>query len=476
MAYGILNSKLVNQGVCMSTFTGLLIRGGTLVTHEMMLKADLLTSGEKIQAVGNNLPQPEGVKVIDADGLYVLPGIIDAHAHIQLDTGLFRSEDGWLQGSESAAYGGVTTVVDFATQFKGQSFGQALENRLIEAQPSVIDYAFHMMVTDVPPEQEETLGELTEIGIQSIKLYTTYRPNYYADDATILRLMGAAARNGLISLVHCENDAIVSAQTQALVSAGNTGWRYHGLARPSLAEQEATGRVLFLAEAAHAPVVIAHNSTKLTSELIAKARERGFKAFSETTPQYLLLDETLYEGSEPWRYILQPPLRNAAENDGLWSLVGEGRLDMIVTDHCGYTREQKLVTDDFTKTPGGLPGLETSLPLMATYGVDAGRISWMDLVRMMAVNPARLYNLWPRKGALVPGADADIVLYDPNKTWTITQPALHNAAGYTPFEGFPVTGKVITTLLRGDFLIRDEVFVGKASRGQFLERAPLFWD
>ncbi len=460
----------------MSTLTKLLIRGGTLVTHEMMLKADLLTCGEKIQAVGHNLPAPEGVKVLDADGLLVLPGIIDAHAHIQLDTGLFRADDGWLQGSRSAAYGGVTTVVDFATQFTGQSFEQALENRLIEAQPSVIDYAFHMMVTDVPPGQEEMLGELTEIGIQSIKLYTTYRPNYYADDATILRLMEAAARNGLICLVHCENDAIVSAQTQALVSSGNTDWRYHGLSRPSLAEQEAAGRVLFLAKAANAPVVIAHNSTKLTSEIVAEAQEKGLNAFSETAPQYLLLDETQYEGSEPWRYILQPPLRDAAENDGLWSLIGKGRLDMIVTDHCGYTREQKLVTDDFTKTPGGLPGLETSLPLMATYGVDAGRISWMDLVRMMVVNPAHIYNLWPRKGALIPGADADLVLYDPNKMWTITQDTLHNAAGYTPFEGLPVTGKVITTLRRGELLIHDGAFVGKTSSGQYLERAPLYWD
>ncbi|TFG71424.1 MAG: hypothetical protein E4H27_04660 [Anaerolineales bacterium] len=173
--------------------------------------------------------------------------------------------------------------------------------------------------------------------------------------------------------------------------------------------------------------------------------------------------------------MLQPPLRDASENDGLWSLVSEGRLDMIVTDHCGYTREQKLAVDDFSKTPGGLPGLETSLSLMATYGVDAGRISWMDLVRMMAVNPARLYNLWPRKGTLMPGGDADIVLFDPNKTWTLSQDTLHDAAGYTPFEGMPVTGKVISTLLRGDFLVRDEDYVGKAS-GQFLERAPLFWD
>ena len=460
----------------MGETTGFLIRGGTLVTHEMTIKADILTCGEKIQAVGYNLPVPEGVEVLLADGLLVLPGIIDSHTHIELDTGLFHAEDGWFEGSRAAAFGGVTTVVDFATQFHGQGFKQALENRIVEAQPSVIDYAFHMMVTDVALGQEESLGELVDLGIQSIKLYTTYRPNYYADDATILRLMDAAARNGLICLVHCENDAIVSAQTQVLVSSGKTGWRYHGLARPSVAEHEATLRVLFLAETVNAPVVIAHNSTTLTSKLVAEARERGLKAFSETTPQYLLLDETLYEGSEPWRYILQPPLRNSAENEGLWSLVSDGRIDMIITDHCGYTREQKLVSDNFTKTAGGLPGLETSLPLIASFGVSEGRIEWTDLVRMMAYNPARLYNLWPRKGVLVPGADADLVLYDPNQAWTISQDVLHDTAGYSPFEGFPVKGKVITTIRRGELLVQDGIFFATKSSGQYLMRAPMFWD
>ena len=288
--------------------------------------------------------------------------------------------------------------------------------------------------------------------------------------------MDAAARNGLTSLIHCENDAIVSAQTQALISAGNTGWQYHGLARPGMAEQEATQRVLFLAEKTNATVVIAHNSTKLTTEFVTHARENGQHAFSETTPQYLLLDDSLYNGREPWRYILQPPLRSSAENEGLWSHLSEGHLDMVVTDHCGYTREQKLMTDNFSKTPGGLPGLETSLPLMATYGVDAGRISWMDLVRMMVVNPARIYNLWPRKGTLLPGSDADIVLYDPHKAWTIAQDNLHNTTGYTPFEGVPASGSVITTVRRGEILVEDGVFVAKTSGGQYLHREPLFWD
>ncbi len=260
-----------------------------------------------------------------------------------------------------------------------------------------------MMVTDLPPGQEEELGILPELGIQSIKLYTTYRPIYYADDAMVLRWFEAAARYGLISLVHCENDSLVAAQTAALVAAGHTGWAYHGASRPLLAEQEATSRVLLLAGAAGAPVVIAHASTGRTVEMVATARASGQVAFTETTPQYLLLDSTLYEGNEPWRYVLQPPLRPPAQTEALWSLVSDGQVDMVVTDHCDYKRAQKLAMDDFTKTPGGLPGTETSLLLMATYGVAAGRLEWTDLVRLMAANPARIYNLWPRKGALMPG-------------------------------------------------------------------------
>lgn len=455
---------------------GWLIQDGTVVTDEHLLTADILTLGEKIQAIGHDLPVPPGVEVISAEGFLVLPGLIDAHVHIQLDTGLFSAPEDWEEGSTTAAFGGVTTVVDFATQFAGQSFAEALDVRLRQAASSVIDYAFHMMVTDVPPGHEESLKQLPDLGVQSIKLYTTYRPNYYADDATILRLLESAAGYGLISLVHCENDAIVSAQTQALVAAGKTGWRYHGRARHVVAEQEATARILFLAETVDAPVVIAHNSTALTSALVADARARGQKAFSETTPQYLLLDESLYDGDVPWKYILQPPLRAASECDGLWSLLSQGAIDMVITDHCGYTREQKRQQDDFTKTPGGLPGLETTLPLMATYGVDNGRIEWTDVVRVLAVNPARLYNLWPRKGTLMPGADADLVLFDPAQEWTITQDALHNSTGYTPFEGMQVKGKVVSTLRRGEVLVRNGVFVARPSSGQYLPRSPLFWD
>ncbi len=460
----------------MNAKSTLLIQGGTLVTPEALFEADILVQGEAIQAIGVALPAPEGTPVVDATGMLILPGVIDAHAHIKLDTGIYKTPDDWFTESRAAAFGGVTTVVDFATQFKGQTLEEAVQARREEAAPSAIDYAFHVMVTDVPPGDEDELGILSELGTPSIKLYTTYRPNYYADDATLFRLMEAAGRYGLMTLVHCENDSLVTAQTEMLIAEGKTAFRYHGEARPALAEQEAAARVLFLARAAQAPVVIAHNSSAGTVALIAEARNRGQVAFSETAPQYLLLDNTLYEGSEPWRYILQPPLRDPKEKEALWERISDGLVDMIITDHCDYTKKQKTAVDDFNKTPGGLPGMETLLPLMVTYGVGEDRIDWTDLVRLLSANPAQIYGLWPRKGALLPGSDADLVLYDPEGETTLTAEALHTLGGYTPYEGIPAKGRVVATLRRGEFLVRDGAFVSKKGSGLFIPREPMYWE
>jgi dihydropyrimidinase len=449
----------------------ILIRGGRVVTAEDTVRADLLIRGAYVAAMGLDLPATSDTDVVEADGLWVLPGVIDAHTHIQLDTGAYRTDDSWDTGSRAAALGGVTTVIDFATQFEGQSFESALEARLQEAAPSWVDYAFHMMVTDVPAGEEDRLSALPALGVQSIKLYTTYRPFYYMDDAALLRLLRAAQKYGLLTLVHCENDAIVTAKTEALVAAGNTGWRFHGDARPGLAEEEAAARVLFLAREVGAPVVIVHNSTARTSSLVVEARAQGQLAYAETAPQYLLLDDSRYAGEEPWRYILQPPLRSKTECEALWALLAAGAVDMVITDHCDYTRAQKLESDTFTKTPGGLPGLETLLPLMATYGVAKGRLDWPDLVRLLSRNPAQLYGLWPRKGVLRPGADADVVLYDPEPETIMTDEAIHMRAGYTPFQGMRVQGRVVSTLRRGAFLVRDGALVDPGDRGVFLRRS-----
>lgn len=451
----------------------LLVRGGTLVTPQGVLEGDLLAQGERIKAIGRGLPAEPDTRVIDAEGCYVLPGVIDAHTHIQLDTGVYQTPDDWFIGTRAAACGGVTTVVDFATQFPPQTLSEAVEARLVEAEEAVIDYGFHVMVTDLPPGREHELADLITLGTPSVKLYTTYRPNYYADDATILRLMKACADRGILPLVHCENDDMVTAETEALVAAGETSWRHHGRSRPALAEQEAIQRVLFLAQAVGAPVHICHCSTAASVSLVAEAADAGQPVTCETCPQYLLLDRSAYEGPEPWRYILQPPLRNAEEPDRLWRLVEAGLVDLMATDHCDYTRAQKLAVNDFTQTPGGLPGMETLLPLTFSGGVADGRLTLPHLTELLSTGPARLWGLWPQKGVLQPGSDADIVVYDPARPGEIRAEDLHHLAGYTPYEGIKVQGRVKATISRGEIVYREGQFVGRRGRGEFVKRKPL---
>jgi dihydropyrimidinase len=328
------------------------------------------------------------------------------------------------------------------------------------------------MVTDLPPGREGEIADLASLGVPSVKLYTTYRPNYYADDATILRLMSACADHGVLPLVHCENDDLVTRRIEALVAAGETGWRHHGASRPALAEQEAVQRVLFLAEAAGSPVHICHCSTARSVSLVAEAVEAGQMATCETCPQYLLLDKSVYHGSEPWRYILQPPLRGPEEPRRLWTLVEAGLVNLIATDHCDYTRAQKMALNDLTETPGGLPGMETLLPLMFTYGVAAGRLTLSHLTELLSANPARLWGLWPKKGTLQPGADADVIVYDPAPTDQISEENLHHLAGYTPYEGMDVRGQVRATIARGQVIYHQGRFIGVEGRGRFVSREP----
>ncbi len=451
----------------------ILIRGGTLVTPDGCFPGDVAIEDESIAAVGAGLRMTEQYNVLDARGCIVLPGLIDCHTHIALNTGIYQTPDDWEIGTRTAACGGITTIIDYATQYPGQSLRQALENRWAEAEgKACIDYGLHCMVTDLPRGREDELGDLVRLGVPSIKLYTTYRPNYYADDDLILRMLRASASGGLLVTLHCENDALVTAATADLVARHQTTWQYHGRARPALAEHEATQRALFLAEATGAPVYIVHCSTGRTVELVRQARGRGQVAFAETCIQYLLLDDSRYNGPHPERYILQPPLRDQAECVALWRLIEESAISTIATDHCDYTLEQKTVVNDFTQTPGGLPGMETLFRLLYTYGVVEGRLSWDQLVRLVAINPARIFGLYPRKGILAPGADADIVVFDPRGETIIQASQLHNIAGYTPYEGMRVQGTLKMTIARGQIVYEEGEFKGTPGRGRFVAGEP----
>lgn len=537
----------------------ILIRNGTLVTPQGELRADLRIVGERIHSIGVDLTPEAGEEVLDATNCVVLPGVVDPHVHIKLDTGIYRTPDDWAVGTRTAACGGVTTVVDFATQFPGQDVRQAVANRLAEAQDlAQIDYSFHVMLTELPADDAELdrwMADLVEMGTPSAKVYTTYRPNYYQDDYSLLRVMRAAGRHGVVVLVHAENDALVSGATARLVAEGKTELAYHGAARPALAEVEAVQRALLLAREANCPLYVVHNSVARSAELIAAARQAGQVAFSETCPQYLVLDETVYAGEHPEWGIMQPPLRHPSEPERLWQLVASGAVNAIGTDHCDYTLLQKLglrpleeptvqaalgllneeqremvilrtgLRDGwarewrevayalgtsreavrrmenevvrrlqelngaletlrqaatangrprlpFTQTPGGIPGLETSLPLMATYGVATGRITWSRLVQLMCTTPAQVFGLYPRKGVLLPGADADVVVFDPQVQWTVRATNLHNIAGYTPYEGRRLQGQVRFTVSRGRVIFRGGEFLGELGSGRFVEGRP----
>lgn len=533
----------------------LLIQHGTLVTPFGELPGDLRIVDERIHSMGVALSPEPGEEVLDAAGCVVLPGLVDPHTHIQLDTGIYQTPDDWAVGTRTAACGGVTTVIDFATQFPGQDVRTAVANRLAEAQDMAkIDFGLHVMLTELPDDDELDgwMADLVELGTPSVKVYTTYRPNYYQDDDSLLRVLRAAGRRGVVVMVHAENDALVSAATARLVAAGKTDLAYHGAARPALAEVEAVQRMLLLAREAACPLYVVHNSVARSSELIHAARQAGQMAWSETCPQYLLLDERVYAGEHPEWGIMQPPLRQPAEAERLWELVASGAVNSIGTDHCDYTLLQKhgihplespavqdvlamlpeeeremvvlraglrdgwqrewrevaramgtsrdairrLENDavrrlqeangalgalsdavtvqgqprlPFTQTPGGIPGLETMLPLLATEGVAAGRITWAQLAELTSANPARAFGLYPRKGALMPGSDADVVVFDPSADVTIKAANLHNIAGYTPYEGRRVRGRVRFTISRGLVVCRAGEFLGQRGWGRLVE-------
>jgi dihydropyrimidinase len=447
----------------------ILIRNGTLILPDGERRGDLLLAGERIADVGHGLATEGAGRVIDASGCVVLPGLVDPHTHIQLDTGIYKTPDNWEIGTRTAACGGVTTVIDFATQFPEQDVAEALRARLAEiGELAQIDFGLHMMLTRLPDDAEldRWMAWLVEAGVPSVKLYTTYRPNYYQDDAALWRAFSMAAKYDMTVMLHCENDAIVSAATSELVAHGETGLANHGRARPAFAEVEAAHRALFLARATGCRLYVVHCSVCGTVDQVCEARVDGQRAIAETTPQYLLLDEDLYAGEHPEWVIMQPPLRAPVEKPGLWARLAAGDIATVGTDHCDYTIAEKRVSSKFTETPGGIPGLETVLPLLATYGVSEGRISWTTLVEAACTAPARIFGL-ENKGALIAGYDADVVLYDPRQPGTIRAEALHAMAGYTPYDGWAVTGAVRTVFSRGRQLVRDGEFLSAPGWGRF---------
>src|SRR5438128_2969038 len=450
----------------------MLIRGGTVVTADGEGIADVRIRDGRVAEVRLDLP-PDG-DVIDAAGHLVLPGVVDPHTHLLLDTGTARTADDFESGSLSAAAGGVTTFLDFAPQQPGQRFAEALQSRLdlIEGR-SYIDYAVHLNIAHLPDGWEHDLAALVEAGVTSAKIYTTYRGTiFYADDWTWYRLMERSREAGFLVQVHAENDAIVEGMAQQLVAEGKRSLKYHALARPAVAEAEAVGRGLLFSRATGSPVYFVHLSTPLAGDMISEARRSGVQAIAETCPHYLVLDDSRYDQPDAARYIMTPPLRDRESQEQLWDRLSRGAIQSVGSDHCGFSLSQRAGVDDFREISPGIPGVETSLLLMHSFGVVPQRLSRSDLVRLLCTNPAKIFGLWPQKGDLQPGSEADIVLFDPRPQRVLSASELHSRAGFSPYEGLTVTGKVHTTICRGEVIYREGAIVGDRGFGRFVKCRP----
>jgi dihydropyrimidinase len=450
----------------------MLIQGGTVVTADGERKADVLVRDGKVADVREGIAS--GEDVIDATGLLVLPGVVDPHTHLLLDTGTARTADDFESGSASAAAGGVTTYLDFAPQLHGQPFREALRARLdlIEGR-SHVDYGIHLNITDLADGWEGELEALVDAGVTSAKVYTTYRDTiFYADDWTWYRLMERSGRAGLLVQVHAENDAIVVGKTQELLRQGKSGLAYHGVSRPAFAEVEAVNRGLIFSRETGSPIYFVHLSTPDSVDLITQARDQGVLAIAETCPHYLVLDDSVYTRPDAARYVMTPPLRDRTSQAQLWARLAEQTIHTVGSDHCGFSLAQREGVDDFSRVSPGVPGVETSLLLLFTFGVVGHHMRLRQMVRLLSTNPAKIFGLWPRKGDIRPGSDADLVLFDPRPTRTLSAAELHSRAGFSPYEGLEIQGKVHTTIVRGQVVYRDGAIVGDRSFGQFLKCVP----
>ncbi|HEV2590920.1 MAG TPA: dihydropyrimidinase [Gaiellaceae bacterium] len=453
-----------------------LIKGGRVITAADDYVADVYIEGEHISLIGANL-DVQADKTIDARGKYVLPGAVDPHTHLEMPWRGETTIDDFTSGHAAAAFGGTTTHVDFCIQGKGQTFGEALEIWHGKREgKALIDNGFHIAVTDLKEGGTlEELAALPDQGVTSYKLFMAYKDSLMVDDETLFKTMQVAAETGALVMVHAENGDAIEVLMSEAIAAGNTDPIYHALTRPPETEGEATNRAIQLARVAGATLYVVHVSCKESVEPIAIAREKGWDVYGETCTQYFFIDQTFLEkpNFEGAKYVYTPPPRDRSNQDVLWNAVRTNVLQAISTDHCAYLfKGQKDVgKDDFRQIPNGGPGLENRLQLIHHFGVSQGRISLNRMVELLCTNPAKLFGLYPRKGTLAVGSDADVVVFDPQKQVTISASTHHSASDYNLYEGTEVVGSPETVLLRGNVIVDGDQLLAKPGSGQFIKRA-----
>jgi dihydropyrimidinase len=453
-----------------------LIRGGRVITAADDYVGDVFVENERISLIGESL-DVEADKVIDANGRYVLPGGVDPHTHLDMPFGGTVTIDDVESGQTSAAFGGTTCHVDFVIQPHGQSFAAALDEWRAKADgKQVIDMGYHMAVTDLREGGTlEELASLPDQGVTSYKLFMAYKGALMVDDETLFRTMEVAAETGALVMVHAENGDAIDVLVKQALAEGKTEPRYHALTRPPETEGEATNRAIQLAKVAGAPLYVVHVSCQESVEPIAIAREKGWNVWGETCTQYFFIDYSFLErpNFEGAKYVYTPPPRDQANQDVLWNAVRTDILSAISTDHCAFNwdGQKSLGRDDFSKIPNGGPGLENRLHMIHEFGARAGRISLNRMVELLSTSPAKLFGLYPRKGTIAVGSDADIVVFDPERKHTIAASTHHSRVDYNLYEGTEVTGSPEVVLLRGNVLVENDELVASPGIGQFVARA-----
>jgi dihydropyrimidinase len=454
------------------------IRNGRIVTAVDDYYADLLIEDGKVVMIAKTIDF-DADRVIDAKGRLVIPGGIDPHTHMDLPFGGTSSSDDFDTGTVGAAHGGTTTIIDFAVQYKGQSLNEAIDVWHAKAEGKAsIDYGFHLICTDLPDERLPEMRSMIDQGVSSFKLFMAYPGVFLVDDATIYKAMGMAGENGGLICMHAENGVVIDAIVKRALAEGKTAPKYHALTRPTKAEAEGVHRAIALADMANTSVYIVHLSSSDALDEVTRARDNGIPVFAETCPQYLFLDYSVYEqpGFEGAKWVMTPPIREKWNQDKLWRGLQFNDLQVISTDHCPFCfKEQKeLGRDDFSKIPNGGPGVEERMSLIFNGGVAQGRISLNRFVELTSTAAAKIFGLFPRKGTIAVGSDADIVIFDPDEERTISAKTHHMNVDFSCYEGMKVRGVTKTVLSRGEVVIEEGQYVGRKGHGSFLKRGLAF--
>ena len=461
-----------------------LIKNGTLITASETFQSDILIEGEKISRIGAGL-KADSAQGIDASGKLILPGGVDPHTHFDLPMFNTVSSDDHYTGHKAAAFGGTTTVMDFVVQ-EPQGFKHSVDLWMDKAKKAAIDYSFHMNLTKFDDHIAKEIPSLREMGITTLKVFTAYNGRLRLDDSSIFKALRIAKENGMLVMAHCENGDVIEILTAEALAAGHTTPEWHALTRPAWGAVEATFHMAAMAEQADAPVYIVHMNAGGEVDMLKYAREHGVKVMGETCPQYLFFTIDDLRRADGPKWICSPPMRTEKDNARLWEGLSDGILQTIGTDHCPFyfdgTRPivyegreiaipgKELGGDDFTKIPNGLPGVGDRLPILWTYGVRAGRITANQFVAYTSTNPAKIFGLYPRKGALLPGADADLVIWDPEKRVKYGVAHAQHRTDYNLYEGWDLVGYPEKVFLRGKLIVDGEQWFGKAGQGEFCKR------